>query len=304
MGKRSITRSIGVVVAAVLLLVTCSWSNAQTSTTRPATQRSAAWKGPFFFIQMSDPQFGMFTSNADFAQETINYEKAIAAANKLKPAFVVITGDLVHKPGDPAQIAEMKRISAKIDPSIPLRLLSGNHDVENVPTAASLAFYRKEIGTDYYSWDFGGCHFIGINSTILMRPDVPEELDRQMAWIKQDLTAAAATGPQHTMLFGHHPLFITRVEEAETGNSIPVVRRKALLDLLTSNRAMFMFAGHLHRNAGGKAGDFQMTTTGAVGKPLGTDPSGFRVIKVYEDRVEHDYIPLDKVPEKIVILEK
>src|SRR5436190_258702 len=41
---------------------------------------------PFFFIQLSDPQFGMFTGNKDFAQETANFEFAVAAINRLKPA--------------------------------------------------------------------------------------------------------------------------------------------------------------------------------------------------------------------------
>jgi hypothetical protein len=31
---------------------------------------------------MSDPQFGMFTSNAGFAHETVNFEFAIASANQ------------------------------------------------------------------------------------------------------------------------------------------------------------------------------------------------------------------------------
>ena len=31
---------------------------------------------PFFFIQLSDPQFGMFTANKGFAQETANFEFA------------------------------------------------------------------------------------------------------------------------------------------------------------------------------------------------------------------------------------
>jgi hypothetical protein len=48
---------------------------------------------PFFFLQLSDPQFGMFTADKDFAQETANFEFAIATANRLKPAFVVVTGD-------------------------------------------------------------------------------------------------------------------------------------------------------------------------------------------------------------------
>ena len=49
------------------------------------------------FIVMSDPQFGMFTQNRNFEHETANFEFAIATANRLKPAFVVVDGDLVNK---------------------------------------------------------------------------------------------------------------------------------------------------------------------------------------------------------------
>ena len=57
------------------------------------------------FIQMSDPQFGMYADNKGFEHETANFEFAVATANRLKPAFVVMTGDLVNAPGDEAQIA-------------------------------------------------------------------------------------------------------------------------------------------------------------------------------------------------------
>src|ERR1043165_9970699 len=49
------------------------------------------------FIQMSDPQFGMYSKDVNFTHETANFEFAIAAANRLKPAFVVVTGDLINK---------------------------------------------------------------------------------------------------------------------------------------------------------------------------------------------------------------
>jgi hypothetical protein len=75
---------------------------------------------PIFFVQMSDPQFGMYTDNQDFAQETANFEFAIANINRLRPAFVVVTGDLVNKPADAQQLAEYKRIAGKLDSTIPL----------------------------------------------------------------------------------------------------------------------------------------------------------------------------------------
>src|SRR5207248_9382061 len=40
-----------------------------------------------FFLQMSDPQFGMYSANKDYAQETVNFEFAIATANRLRPKF-------------------------------------------------------------------------------------------------------------------------------------------------------------------------------------------------------------------------
>src|SRR5436190_19463137 len=89
---------------------------------------------PFFFIQLSDPQFGMSTTNRDFAQETANFEFAVATVNRLRPAFVVITGDLVNQPGDTAQIAEYQRIVRRVDSTIPVYNVVGNHDIENVPT--------------------------------------------------------------------------------------------------------------------------------------------------------------------------
>src|SRR5882762_2580202 len=55
---------------------------------------------PFFFIQLSDPQMGMFSDNKDFAQDAANFEFVVAAINRLHPAFVVVTGDLVNKTGD------------------------------------------------------------------------------------------------------------------------------------------------------------------------------------------------------------
>src|SRR5947207_2668066 len=128
------------------------------------------------FIQMSDPQFGMYTADQDFVHETANFEFAIATANRLKPAFVVITGDLINEAGNAAQAAEYKRISGKLDPSIKLFSVPGNHDVENEPTAASLATYRERFGPDYYSFRVGDIAGFVLNSNLEKAPGhVPEE---------------------------------------------------------------------------------------------------------------------------------
>ena len=39
-----------------------------------------------------------------------------------------------------------------------------------------------------------------------------------------------------------------------------------------------------------------MVISGPVGFHLGDDPSGLRIVKVYDDRVEHQYFGMDDVP--------
>jgi hypothetical protein len=64
-----------------------------------------------FFVQLSDPQFGMYSKNRDFVQETANFEFVIANINRLHPAFVIVSGDLVNRAGDAAQIEEYLRVA-------------------------------------------------------------------------------------------------------------------------------------------------------------------------------------------------
>ncbi len=47
----------------------------------------------------------------------------------------------------------------------------------------------------------------------------------------------------------------------------------------------------------------EMITTGPVGRPLGKDPSGFRIVKVHEEHIEHEYYGVDSVPESVPLLE-
>ena len=42
-----------------------------------------------------------------------------------------------------------------------------------------------------------------------------------------------------------------------------------------------------------------MITTGPVGRPLGKDPSGFRIVTVHETDIHHQYYGMDDVPMKI-----
>ncbi len=262
--------------------------------------RAAAAEEPFFFIQLSDPQLGMFTENRDFAQDAANFEFAVTAVNRLRPAFVVITGDLVHKPGDSAQITEYRRIVAKIDPAIPVYNVAGNHDVQNVPTPASVADYVKIFGPDRYTFTHRSVTGIVLNSSVIHSPqESPQQLAEQEQWLRTELTKAKTAGTRHIVVFQHHPWFIASAAEPDQYFNIPLARRSAYMALFREFGVRYLFCGHYHRNAEARDGEIQNITSGPVGKPLGGGKSGIRVAIVRDAVIDHRYYELGELPVKI-----
>jgi len=267
---------------------------------------------PFFFIQMADSQFGFFATplllavagmpwNADdVAREAVLFEQAIAHVNRLRPAFVVICGDLVNLPRQPTQTAEFNRIRALLRDDVPLYLVPGNHDVGNAPTRASLAWYRSTFGPDRYTFDHGGMRGIVLNSVVERAPgQVPLARAAQRQWLANTLERARRDDVQPLLVFQHHPLFLEDPAEPASAFNLPLDERQYLLDLFKTYGVRAVLAGHYHRNALARDGGLELITTSAVGRPLGDDPSGFRVVKVWPDRIEHEYYGLDDVPDAI-----
>jgi 3',5'-cyclic AMP phosphodiesterase CpdA len=255
---------------------------------------------PFFFVQLSDPQFGMFTDNADFLQETVNFEFVVATLNRLRPAFVVVTGDLVNKPGDVSQIAEYRRIVAKINPAIPVYNVAGNHDVENVPTPATVAAYTNSFGPDHYTFRHQGLIGIVLDSSLIHSPQkMPDQLAEQERWLKAELERARNEGARQIVVFQHHPWFLSAADEADQYFNIPRERRARHLALFREFGVKYLFSGHYHRNALARDGSIEAITTGPVGKALGDAKSGIRIAIVRDDRIEHRYYDLGDLPNRI-----
>lgn len=251
---------------------------------------------PFFFIQISDPQFGMFSGNGDISRETQLLEKAVSRINQLGPAFVVNTGDMINEPGDEKQLAEAMRIIQNLDKGIVIYSVAGNHDVADVPTEQTLDWYRQNIGKDWYSFDYCRWHFIGLNSCIIANAEYAKQAaEKQLDWLNNDLEQTISMTDSHIMVFMHHPLFLNDPEEADDYFNIPLKIRQIYLKLFRKYDIKAVLAGHLHRNNLAADPKFEVVTTGPVGMPLGDDPSGFRIVKVYADHIEHKYFGLDDV---------
>jgi serine/threonine-protein phosphatase CPPED1 len=255
---------------------------------------------PFFFIQLSDPQFGMHAQNSDFQQETANFEFAIATANRLKPAFVIVTGDLVNKSGDKAQAEEYLRIAAKLDRSIPLHQVPGNHDVCNAPTPESIAAYTARFGPDHYTFRSGSLLGVVLNSNLLQSPKgARSQADQQDAWLKIELEKVKQEGVSHVVVFQHHPWFVKNVDEPDQYDNLPRQERRRYLDLFREHDVTHIFAGHYHANNIARYSAIEMVTTGAIGMPLRHDVSGMRIVIVRDTGIEHRFYHLGEIPTQI-----
>jgi 3',5'-cyclic AMP phosphodiesterase CpdA len=224
------------------------------------------------------------------------YDEAVDAVNALRPDLVVIGGDMVDDPNSEDQHDEFMRITSRIDPEIPVRWVPGNHDVADdtvVPTPGSLSAYREAFGEDYFAFDHGPLRLIALNTVVIDHPElVAGEWERQLAFVEAEVHEARQRR-RPVVLVGHHPLFLRHPDEEDTYWNLPKERRRLILDLVHANGVPMAIAGHWHRNSVSRDRGFEMITTGAVGYPLGDDPSGFRIVEVAGDRIRHRYRPLD-----------
>ncbi|XP_025010820.1 serine/threonine-protein phosphatase CPPED1 isoform X2 [Gallus gallus] len=187
------------------------------------------WKGPFYFIQGADPQFGLIKAWAvgntgsgddEWGEEIKLTEQAVQAINKLnpKPKFFVLCGDLIHgMPGTQwrkDQEQDLKNVLKNTDQDIPLVFVSGNHDIGNTPTRETIDNYCKSWGDDYFSFWVGGVFFLVLNSQLYFDSSkCPELKQAQDAWLNGQLAAAEKRKCKHIIVFQHIPLFLRKPDE-------------------------------------------------------------------------------------------
>ena len=124
------------------------------------------------FMQLADPQLGMLHLGQSWAEELNMLKLAIQHANRLKPRFLLISGDLTDTwPNDPrkaevvdAQVASFREALRELDEAIPLVLQPGNHDIGQNPTARLVDEYKERFGDDFFSFWVGGVKYVAINS--------------------------------------------------------------------------------------------------------------------------------------------
>ncbi|MBT3995600.1 MAG: hypothetical protein HOJ22_06300 [Chloroflexi bacterium] len=197
----------------------------------------------FNFIQMADPQVGMFDrfsgmdpEAAEFLrknglnvkdapkseglkQDRANLTTAIEQIKEIDPAFVVVCGDMVDTAGDENEIALIRETLGAYGADTPVHWVPGNHDIgvnNLIPDSESTAKYRSEFGADYYSFNHGESKFIILNSVLLDRPqNMLDEHKTQMDFLGDTLQSRESKDSEHVVAFMHHPLFLNNAEEED-----------------------------------------------------------------------------------------
>lgn len=240
---------------------------------------------PFFFIQISDPQLG-FREESGIVEGCRLLRAAVGVIDSLRPAFVVVTGDMVNRADDPEQLAAYRQLIGEVREDIPVFHLPGNHDIGKYTDARKQA-YLDIYGYDRFAFCYGGVAFIGIDSCPIRDGHTEAEAE-QYAWLCDRLEEMAAC--RMKFLFLHCPIVLKERNEAESYSNFPMPMRERYLALLKKYGVDAVFAGHLHNTAYADVKGIRMITCGPSGKPLGTGFSGMNIVAVYPDRFEATYV--------------
>lgn len=240
----------------------------------------------YSFVVAADPQL--------FWGAIENWNQTVDQINRLKadPDFLIVCGDLIHKPGNMNQLDAYKDGAESLN--IEKYEIPGNHDIGNPPTLDSLSFYKEQIGPLYDAFEYKNSLFIMLASDLFKNPPSETEAvaEEQIRWLEQTFEEAKSKDYVNKFVFMHHPMILETMDESEEYFNLPVKIRDQLFNLFKSNSVDIVFSGHWHRNRVIKLDNIEFVITGSCGVALGDSAVGFRVVKVSGSNIEHTYRPL------------
>ncbi|MBM83429.1 MAG: hypothetical protein CMJ78_22960 [Planctomycetaceae bacterium] len=158
----------------------------------------ASAKKEFWFITASDSQFTRLEEMIPTAKDYAQVTSAPRSLKLGKPAFMATAGDLTMN-GSQFEWDMYDRI--RRSSKIPVYEGFGGHDGNCLDPRCTVNFEQR-IGPPYYSWDYGGVHFIQIiTETGYLKPQARL---RQTDWMQADLKAIPPKMP--VVAVSHYPL--------------------------------------------------------------------------------------------------
>jgi hypothetical protein len=291
--------------------------------------------GTFNFSLTKTKQVSSFTfihaSDTHISPASIDRMKMLERiTDSVKPDIMLITGDLikdalrVNEPTARNLYELFKSEKPKINTNV--WLVPGNHEIFGIERHLSLVstsnpfygrkMYRYYFGPDYYSFNYGGVHFIALNSLDFEDLWYYGKIDSvQLEWLKNDVAMVSPKTPVVT--FQHVPLYSgglsiqnyeaygpARTIELEQGiiqYRHVVSNPQEVLTILKDHNYPLALAGHHHFQQKFSFAGMQtrFEQTGAVVGPSEEGslqmPSGVMVYSVKDGKIdEGKFVLLDR----------
>jgi predicted MPP superfamily phosphohydrolase len=235
----------------------------------------------FTFVQITDIHLDAIEEHRIF------FEKALKEINKINPAFVIATGDLVFA-AESAKISQAKEWYNIYSDSIkeldvPIFNMVGNHDVVGIHYKKDISnepgynkeMYRDYFGPTYYSFDWGSYHCIILDPNEFLEGNQFYKIpDYQVEWLRNDLSYRRG-----------EPLLVFFHEQTMSWEN-----RTDVLDLLNQHTTK-MFSGHLHMDILLDSQGIPEQVTGALcgewwrGDCSDGKPGGYRIVQIEGDNI-------------------
>ncbi len=253
--------------------------------------------GAFSFVYYTDLHLNEGARGPERFAETLRE----IAALRPSPEFCIDGGDITLQGGCG------ERYKALID-GFPLRVYHsmGNHE-HFVERPDPKGAYRDLFGPTYYSFNYGGAHFVILDA---MKVDLSLQgwqsvvgmmSGRELNWLKADLAYVGRETP--VVIASHIPLWTTFDERRGVGRTNEpawlIMNYEAVLEALSPYNVKLILQGHLHENEHHREGGIHFLTTGAVcgswwdqsGEMLCPDgsPKGYRIVHVAGSKVSSIY---------------
>lgn len=211
----------------------------------------------YSFAYIADPLFGYSTPGSCEVQEK-KLKTVVSALNKLRPKFVVISGNFTSVVRDSTaeilhsidahlvQTDLFRRSVARISETIPVFFVPGDIDQDIIPTPESIARYHRFYGCDYYGFWMGGVRYLIINTSVLLHPEnVPDHAKAQNIWLEEELEQCKL-GALQVIIFSYHPWFIEHAEEEDSeehkqGHVMPKHLRDKWLPKMRHTKIKYIF---------------------------------------------------------------
>jgi outer membrane protein assembly factor BamB len=190
--------------------------------------------------------------------------------------FIAVSGDLTNNATD-AEFTNYKAATAGSE--VPVWPAVGNHEYFSgggTTYAARIDNYRRHVGPEWYSFDYGNRHFL------VLENNGQAPFDEQLSWIRRDLEANV--GDKELVVLAHQPMNVP-FGSPSTYDQYG--------DLFEQYGAELMLVGHEHSNDAEPDSDFASTAkhiqTVSLSYTIDNAPRGFRFIHMRGDQFENPF---------------